>query len=224
VNPSEALGFSKPEPFDQLKIRSRFVLWRYWWSYTDEVRALKGDQFILAALRTVKTNDTYSAIQNVLETNIAMLLIPTNEENDVWISDPAKADLHFVMSRTIPSSFHTFQRVIKGEIARRIVTTAIALKRYQLKHNNYPPDLEALMPEFLAAIPRDLDGKPLRYQWLADGTFSLYSIGGDGRDNGGDPTPATSAQLHQWPAGRDWVWPQTATAAEIRNYYNNPPK
>jgi hypothetical protein len=65
--------------------------------------------------------------------------------------------------------------------------TAIALKRYQLRHGNYPTDLSMLVPEFLSTVPRDpVDGKLLRYRLNPDGTFLLYSVGEDGKDDGGD--------------------------------------
>jgi hypothetical protein len=62
----------------------------------------------------------------------------------------------------------------------------------------------------------------LRYRLKADGTFLLYSIGADGKDDGGDAGGAT--RMFYWLHGRDWVWPQPATEAEIQNYYASPPK
>ena len=106
-----------------------------------------------------------------------------------------------------------------------MVITAIALKRYQLRHGALPSDLNALVPEFLSAVPRDpVDGKPLRYRLNPDGTFLLYSVGSDGMDNGGDPTPSGSSKTFYWQRGRDWVWPQPATAQEVQDYYDNLPK
>ena len=70
-------------------------------------------------------------------------------------------------------------------------------------------------PEFLAAVPRDwADGAPLRYRLNPDGTFTLYSVWGDGVDQGGDPghvgdEPAT------WMSGRDLIWRQPASPAAI---------
>jgi hypothetical protein len=58
-------------------------------------------------------------------------------------------------------------------------------------------------------VPRDLmDGQPLRYRLNRDGSFVLYSVGADMRDDGGDPVPET-------PQGDsyDWVWPRLASGA-----------
>ena len=42
-----------------------------------------------------------------------------------------------------------FRKVMRIETAKQMAITAIALKRYQLKHGNYPPDLNSLVPEFV---------------------------------------------------------------------------
>jgi hypothetical protein len=66
------------------------------------------------------------------------------------------------------------QRMIQYRDAARV---AIALIRYQRKHASWPDNLDALVPEFLAAIPPDrFDGQPLRYK-VRDGKPKLYSVG-----------------------------------------------
>ena len=111
------------------------------------------------------------------------------------------------------------------ETAKQIVITTIALKRYQLKHGNYPPDLKSLVPEFVPKVPLDpVDGQPLRYRRNADGTFLLYSVGENGKDDGGNPAmePGVESPNYYWqnPHALDWVWPQPATEAEIKAYYD----
>ncbi len=100
---------------------------------------------------------------------------------------------------------------VRAETTRRLTLTAIALRRYQMKHGQLPPTLEKLAPDFLAAVPIDcMNGQPLRYQARGDGTFTLYSVGEDGRDNGGDPNPPKGvAKAGLW-EGRDAVWPWPA--------------
>jgi len=68
-----------------------------------------------------------------------------------------------------------------------------------------------LVPEFLPVVPRDcMSGHALRYQLRAGGTFTLYSVGMDGIDNGGDPSPAEAhSDFGLW-EGRDAVWPASA--------------
>lgn len=104
------------------------------------------------------------------------------------------------------------KRLLEYETRREMTVAAIALKRFELRHNKPAPDLTALVPEFLARVPHDyMDGGKLRYRLNTDGTWSLYSVGEDGVDNGGDPRPLEPRRLlfSIW-AGRDAVWPQPA--------------
>jgi len=110
------------------------------------------------------------------------------------------------------------KRILNVEISRQLVITAIALKRYHLRHGEYPASLNNLMPEFVAAIPRDpVDGQPLRYRRDSESSFLLYSINTDGKDDSGDPRPEGDRFSMNPLRGRDWVWPQPASAKEIED-------
>ncbi|MGA2245209.1 MAG: hypothetical protein ABSH48_09435 [Verrucomicrobiota bacterium] len=80
--------------------------------------------------------------------------------------------------------------------------TACALERFRLAQGDYPENLDALVPRFLDTIPNDvIGGGPLHYRRAAGGAFVLYSVGWNGRDDGGvrgQPLPSTDG---------DWVWP-----------------
>ncbi len=55
-------------------------------------------------------------------------------------------------------------KVMRAEVAEQAAITAIVLKRHQLQHAGYPANLNALVPEFISAVPLDpVDGNPLRY-------------------------------------------------------------
>ena len=70
--------------------------------------------------------------------------------------------------------------------------------------------LQALVPEFLAAVPYDyLGSKPLAYRLNPGGGYVLYSTGEDGKDDGGDPNPPQAKSPGLW-EGRDAVWPVPA--------------
>jgi hypothetical protein len=78
----------------------------------------------------------------------------------------------------------------------RVTLTSLALERYRTVHGAYPDDLTKLVPEFMAAIPIDpLDGKPLRYRCL-DGGFVVYSVGYNGKDDGGSEERGPQANKH----------------------------
>ena len=135
-------------------------------------------------------------------------------------------DFRSLLSESILSIQAAYKMVIRTEISRRIVVTAIALKRYQLQHGEWPDKLAKLVPQYLLAVPQDaMTGQPLPYHRKSDGTFLLYSVGEDGIDNGGDPTPTkdTGSTSFYWlnPKAHDWVWPQPATPAEIDAFYQS---
>ena len=83
-----------------------------------------------------------------------------------------------------------------------LALVACALERFRLARGNYPKALAELAPEFLPGIPVEIvNGEPYRYRRTDDGSFVLYSVGTDLRDDGGviDPKKKTSKQ-------DDWVW------------------
>jgi hypothetical protein len=68
----------------------------------------------------------------------------------------------------------------------RCAETAVAVERYRLKYGKLPEGLDELVPEFLGAVYLDpFDGRPLRYVLRAEGGYMIYSIGEDGKDQGG---------------------------------------
>ena len=114
--------------------------------------------------------------------------------------------------------------LMRAETARQMTITAIALQRFKLAHGHYPEHLVGLVPEFLTAIPMDpVDGQPLRYHRESGGTFLLYSVGENGVDDGGDPSPAGhgTPKTFYWQDSQalDWVWPQATTADGVQFIY-----
>ena len=115
--------------------------------------------------------------------------------------------LHRTKSWVVADRAFTVQRHFAAE--RELTLAALALERFHLRHQRYPAALVELVPGLLAAVPVDwMDGKPLRYRLNADGTFTLWSIGEDLKDDGGDPTPVAGSppQSPFWER-RDVVWP-----------------
>ena len=96
----------------------------------------------------------------------------------------------------IPNNSKAIDNQVKNETLRQLAIAAIALKRFELRHTNLPRELSELHPEFLPSLPTDyFDGKPVRYRLKGDGSFLLYSVGPDFRDDGGQP-------------GTDLIWPR----------------
>jgi hypothetical protein len=67
-----------------------------------------------------------------------------------------------------------------------VARVAIAIEEFRLPNTKLPDKLDELVPVFLAAVPPDpFDGQPLRYKKLSKG-YVVYSVGDDGKDDGGD--------------------------------------
>lgn len=67
--------------------------------------------------------------------------------------------------------------------------------------------LLCLSPQFIPAIPRDvINGQPLHYRRTPGGEFVLYSVGWNGRDDGGTLGWTHSPGLPRIAQTGDWVW------------------
>ncbi|CAN5504731.1 hypothetical protein BH09VER1_BH09VER1_54930 [soil metagenome] len=77
---------------------------------------------------------------------------------------------------------------------------ACGLERYYLAKKEYPESLEALVPEYMSAVPGDiLTGTAMHYKRTEPGAFLLWANGWDGRDNGG-------RKPERGKHDGDWVW------------------
>jgi hypothetical protein len=131
---------------------------------------------------------------------------------------PKLPDYAQMLTNSAASFGSVLSKLASFETKRSLVLAAIALERHRLKHGQYPAQLEQLAPDFLPAVLRDpMDGQPLRYRRNADLTFTLYSVGENARDDGGDPTPTGNPTYGLY--GRDSVWPQPASTTEVAAYY-----
>jgi hypothetical protein len=73
----------------------------------------------------------------------------------------------------------------RGLGSLRSAYVAVAVERYRRDHGSWPDTLNALVPNYLPALPTDpQDGAPLRFKRTPDGVV-VYWLGLDGIDNGG---------------------------------------
>jgi hypothetical protein len=98
---------------------------------------------------------------------------------------------------------------VKTAHAQTILDEAVvacALERFRLLNGRYPENLQSLVPRFIEKVlPDVIDGEPLRYRRTDGGQFVLYSIGWNGRDDGGvaDDRAKTSTERDE---RGDWAW------------------
>jgi hypothetical protein len=71
----------------------------------------------------------------------------------------------------------------------RTAIAALAAERFRLDHGTWPDSLDQLVPNYLAAVPNDpFIAGPIKLRKLSDGLF-IYSVGYDGKDDGGKIDP-----------------------------------
>ena len=191
-------------------------LWRFWWSYPDELRCLKGYQVLLEASRLAATNVSFHTALTNQKAGLDRLQISDLPESffALMFSD---TDFHSMLSQSVASLSDSINSVQTAEALRQMTVAAIALQRFKLARGHFPSRLAELIPDYVAVIPVDpVDGRPLRYHLQTDGNFLLYSVGANGVDDGGNAASADHANFkeYSWLSFKalDWVWPQPVNA------------
>lgn len=189
-------------------------VWRFAWAEQDQLFHHRVVQESIAAAREAARQHNATAFRGADSSGETLGLLTAKShafERMTWY-DRVRHWLSVTVLSTVDGAL---QKSAQTDCHAEMAVTAIALKRYRLKHGQWPEKLGALVPEFLPAVPQDwMDGQPLRYRLNPDGTYTLFSVGRDGQDDGGDPRPKQGESRSMF-SGRDFVWPQPATKAEI---------
>jgi hypothetical protein len=79
-----------------------------------------------------------------------------------------------------------------------LVKVAFSLAAYRADHGSYPASLGDLVPKYVAQVPKDFFvAADLRYR-LEDGGYVLYSVGPNGKDDGGKGIPDRKEGNEDW--------------------------
>ena len=95
-------------------------------------------------------------------------------------------------------------REVCEDAQNALLVMVLALRAYRLEHGTYPATLSALAPTYFKAVPADpfaLSGL-LRYKRSTSG-YLLYSIGPDGKDDGGKAIFDTTHNAPAYPGATD---------------------
>jgi hypothetical protein len=107
----------------------------------------------------------------------------------------------------IPSFTKAMQTVAHTQTQVNEAQIVCALERYHLAHGEYPETLDALAPQFIEKIPHDIiGGNPLIYRRTDDGSFILYSVGWNEKDDGGEKHQYNNVGRGVDYSQGDWVW------------------
>ena len=105
--------------------------------------------------------------------------------NDRWAFRLEQVLISGTDRSAIPNYFYYELGRNRGRCSTRLLMIDLALRAYQADHRDYPAKLESLTPQYLTEVPLDpFSGKSFVYR-PSEKDFVLYSVGGDGVDNGG---------------------------------------
>lgn len=86
----------------------------------------------------------------------------------------------------LPAHINALQRIYKALVYRELLEVALQAQRYKRHHGEMPRDVDALIPQFITALPIDpYDGRPVKIMKSAD-LLRIYSVGTDAVDNEGE--------------------------------------
>jgi hypothetical protein len=202
-------NFSSGEAMQEFTRKQIYCrVWRFAWAHQAQVRDMKTMQSLIDLARRLGNEHSYCTVSN----SIASL---KNQYSRMGIYDRLRfpgSNPAFILSGTV-------LKAAKLDTDRSLTLCAIGLKRYALRHGKLPETLAVLVPEYFPAVPTDyMDGQPIKYRLNADGSFRLYSVGEDGKDDDGDMTLPEGSKSHDLWRRRDYVWPAPATPEEVEEY------
>ena len=181
------------------------AFWRFAWLKQDEKNLLEAVEALIQTCQSAATNQSKLQVSPLLD-----------QFSEKYLPQECRSTIFPVSELILSGIFAPIGAVFRAETQRSLVLCAIALKRHSLRHGKLPTTLDALVPEFLSSVPVDfMDGKPVKYRLGSDGSFTLYSIGEDGMDDGGDIFPVATYSWRDLWKRRDYVWSAPATSAEI---------
>jgi len=105
---------------------------------------------------------------------------PLNVKTSYPLRDPMSQAV--LSGKSMPFSY------IRMDVFNDLLMVSFALRAYKADHNAYPASLHALAPAYLKAVPADpFSTGMLKYKKTGE-SYILYSVGPDGRDDGGQPS------------------------------------
>ncbi len=179
----------------------------YWvvpsgWFYREQISYHRMfDQYIMAALPTEAGKFDPALIQ----AKGAAMTGELHREHR-----PSKAILrHRILSNLLlPALEKAMHRACQAQAFTDLALTACVLERHRLVQGSYPESLSALAPEFASAVrPDPMSGKPFHYTRTADGRFRLWSVGWNGKDDGGEIVLREPGKKDVNFEQGDWIWP-----------------
>ena len=122
--------------------------------------------------RVAESSDSYATKQTTLK----------NIEDDLSSGRPKG----FMTAYLLPGISKAIENVEKARMRHTTALVAIAATEFRVAHDSLPEKADSLVPDFLPCLPKDafLDTSRIRYLRKDDGV-AIYSVGPNGKDDGG---------------------------------------
>ena len=138
-----------------------------------------------------------------------LTIIPKSESSMHWTHSLglnfSPKQLYYIFLRQTYAFDHQEAEYLARYSMVQQARLACAMERFRHAKGAFPAELGKLVPEFIPAVPVDVyDGNPLRYRLNADGSYDLWSIGRDRKDDGGKPDKPDSHRGYVFLP--DFVW------------------
>lgn len=123
------------------------------------------------------------------------------EESDNFAKQLPTGPSGVITRLILPALDSSFIKCARAQATADQAVMACALERFHRENKRYPDSLAQLTPKYLAKLPLDvITGEPQKYRPTLEGSYVLYSIGSDGKDDGGNSAKVKNGTT------LDWVW------------------
>ena len=176
------------------------------WFRQNQVGLLRGYQEIINHARSymAPTNRTFALNVDSASDDIVMRIgVNTSPFN-------------MLAKMLLPALSKAIDKANRAQATAGLAVVACALERHRLAHGTFPSSLAELVPAYLPAVPADwMGGQPLHYERTDNGWFRLWSIGDNGKDDGGVFRKTTSDGSNLGD-DLDWPWPLPLPTRDAR--------
>jgi hypothetical protein len=158
---------------------------------------------VRASLESIGFKNMVAEANRMYDRLTETALIPYPEGKQAWndleaeVSSPEYAQRQPLMTALLPALGRASHLGTRAETTRNAIRLVANLKAYHQQHGTYPESLDAFGDASMTVDPFTTD----RFAYRRDGDdFTLYSLGGNGVDDGGvhDPRADTNDVVY-WP-------------------------
>jgi hypothetical protein len=180
------------------------------WMRQNQIGLLRGHQVNLDHVRAVMNRTNRAAV-------LASNRQQANAMDDYVLKSAVNSSPFNILAKMLlPALSKATAKADRAETVAQMAVVACALERHRLAHGSFPVALTELVPAYLPAVPEDwMSGQPLHYERTDDGLFRLWSVGPNGKDDGG-VYRIVNKDGRSLSEDLDWPWPQSVMSKEPR--------